>query len=111
MCLKMADGANAIAIGSLGSFSEPVAVIGGNCAITAINKTGEEILWTVTGDNVSALSLFDFNNSGQNELIVGSEDSDLRVFRHDEIIAEMSETAVCWLLMLTLFSVLVPLLV
>ena len=98
----MADGANAIAIGNLGSLSDPVAVVGGNCAITAINKSGEEVLWTVTGDNVSSIALFDFNNSGQNELIVGSEDSDIRVFRHDEIIAEMSETAVSWFLIFSL---------
>lgn len=29
------------------------------------------------------------------QLIVGSEDFDIRVFREDEIIAEMTETEVC----------------
>ena len=36
----------------------------------------------------------DFNLDGINELIVGSEDFDIRVFRDDEIIHEMSETEV-----------------
>ncbi|CAG5131089.1 unnamed protein product, partial [Candidula unifasciata] len=48
----------------------------------------------VTGDNVHSLCLLDFSNNGQNELVVGSEDFDIRVFQEDEIIAEMTETDV-----------------
>ncbi len=48
----------------------------------------------VTGDNVTALTLTDFDGTGENRLVVGSEDSDIRVFRNDEIILEMNETAV-----------------
>ena len=46
----------------------------------------------MTGDNVCSLALVDFNMDGINELIVGSEDFDIRVFKDDEIIYEMSET-------------------
>ena len=73
---------------------DPVAIVGGNCSIMALNKIGEEVLWTVTGDNVCSLELLDFNNDSYNELIVGSEDFDIRVFKDDEIINEMSETEV-----------------
>lgn len=52
------------------------------------------MLWTVTGDNVASLELLDFNYDSRNELIVGSEDFDIRVFKDDEIISEMSETEV-----------------
>ena len=48
----------------------------------------------MTGDNVCSLALLDFNSDGYNELAVGSEDFDIRIFRDDEIIAEMSETEV-----------------
>ena len=89
---EMADGANAIVVGRLGSLEQPVAIVGGNCSITALSKEGEEVLWTVTGDNVCSVELLDFNADGQNELVVGSEDYDMRVFRDDEIICEMSET-------------------
>ena len=41
-----------------------------------------------------SLALCDFNSDGKNELIVGSEDFDIRVFQDDEIIAEMTETEV-----------------
>ncbi|XP_063169031.1 Bardet-Biedl syndrome 2 protein isoform X2 [Candoia aspera] len=46
----------------------------------------------VTGDNVRALALCDFDGDGKKELLVGSEDFDIRVFKEDEIVAEMSET-------------------
>lgn len=74
--------------------SSPTAIVGGNCSIMALDKTGEEVLWTVTGDNVTSLELLDFNADGYNELIVGSEDFDIRVFKDDEIVCEMSETEV-----------------
>ncbi|XP_067905808.1 Bardet-Biedl syndrome 2 protein homolog isoform X2 [Heterodontus francisci] len=46
----------------------------------------------VTGDNVRSLALCDFDGDGKKELLAGSEDFDIRVFKEDEITAEMSET-------------------
>ncbi|GFR70159.1 Bardet-Biedl syndrome 2 protein homolog [Elysia marginata] len=88
------DGANALTIGKLGAIESPLAIVGGNCSIQGYNKDGEDSFWTVTGDNVQSLCLLDFTNNGQNELIVGSEDFDIRVFQEDEIIAEMTETEI-----------------
>ncbi|XP_032139812.1 Bardet-Biedl syndrome 2 protein isoform X2 [Sapajus apella] len=48
----------------------------------------------VTGDNVHSLALCDFDGDGKKELLVGSEDFDIRVFKEDEIVAEMTETEV-----------------
>ena len=48
----------------------------------------------MTGDNVCSVELFDYNSDNYNELIVGSEDFDIRIFKDDEIIGEMSETEV-----------------
>ena len=39
---------------------------------------GNDPFWTVTGDNVSSLCLMDYNDDGKNELIVGSEDFEIR---------------------------------
>lgn len=85
---------NSIVVGTLGSMSAPSAILGGNCSIMALDRAGEEVLWTVTGDNVTSIELLDFNVDGYNELIVGSEDFDIRVFKDDEIVCEMSETEV-----------------
>ncbi|XP_041369340.1 Bardet-Biedl syndrome 2 protein homolog [Gigantopelta aegis] len=86
------DGSNAIIVGKLGSIETPLAIIGGNCSIQGFDKGGNDSFWTVTGDNVCSLAMLDFNADGQNELIVGSEDFDIRIFREDEIIAEITET-------------------
>lgn len=86
------DGSNAVVIGKLGDISATMAIVGGNCSIQGYDMEGNENFWTVTGDNVCSLTLLDFTGNSQNELIVGSEDYDIRVFREDEIIAEMTET-------------------
>ncbi|XP_064601546.1 Bardet-Biedl syndrome 2 protein homolog [Liolophura sinensis] len=86
------DGSNAIVMGQLGGLELPLAVVGGNCSLQGFDYEGNDSFWTVTGDNVCSLSMIDFTCDGQQELIVGSEDYDIRVFREDEIIAEMTET-------------------
>ena len=40
----------------------------------------------MTGDYVCSLALCDFDGDGYNELIVGSEDFDLRIFKNDELL-------------------------
>ncbi|XP_044290035.1 Bardet-Biedl syndrome 2 protein isoform X2 [Varanus komodoensis] len=88
------DGANTIVLGTLGDISSPLAIIGGNCSLQGFNHEGKDLFWTVTGDNVRALALCDFDGDGKKELLVGSEDFDIRVFREDEIVAEMAETEI-----------------
>ncbi|XP_025068476.1 Bardet-Biedl syndrome 2 protein isoform X2 [Alligator sinensis] len=89
---EISDGANAAVLGMLGDISSPLAIIGGNCALQGFDHEGNDLFWTVTGDNVRSLALCDFDGDGKNELLVGSEDFDIRVFKEDEIVAEMSET-------------------
>uniref|UniRef100_A0A8B9YHK9 Bardet-Biedl syndrome 2 protein homolog n=1 Tax=Bos mutus grunniens TaxID=30521 RepID=A0A8B9YHK9_BOSMU len=91
---EVADGANAIVLGTLGDITSPLAIIGGNCALQGFNHEGNDLFWTVTGDNVHSLALCDFDGDGKKELLVGSEDFDIRVFKEDEIVAEMSETEI-----------------
>ncbi|XP_054718944.1 Bardet-Biedl syndrome 2 protein homolog [Uloborus diversus] len=86
------DGANCVLIGHLGARDKPLAIVGGNCSLQGFDCEGNDAYWTVTGDNVSSITLCDFNHDSFNELIVGSEDFDIRVFRNDVIIAEMTET-------------------
>uniref|UniRef100_A0A673VDB8 Bardet-Biedl syndrome 2 n=1 Tax=Suricata suricatta TaxID=37032 RepID=A0A673VDB8_SURSU len=91
---EVADGTNAIVLGTLGDISSPLAIVGGNCALQGFDHEGNDLFWTVTGDNVHSLALCDFDGDGKKELLVGSEDFDIRVFKEDEIVAEMTETEV-----------------
>jgi Bardet-Biedl syndrome 2 protein len=89
--LQLPDGANVIVIDSPHSSKAKLAYVGGNCSIQGFDGDGVDQFWTVTGDNVSSLAMVDFNLDGHKELIVGSEDYDLRVFSGDELIGEISE--------------------
>ncbi|CAG9466876.1 unnamed protein product [Pedinophyceae sp. YPF-701] len=93
---EVADGASRVVVGNLGIFEQPVAVVGGNCSIQGFavdeNGEGQEVYWSVTGDNVSALALADVDGDGYNEILVGSEDFQVRVFQHEECLLETTET-------------------
>ncbi|XP_075017106.1 BBSome complex member BBS2 isoform X4 [Calonectris borealis] len=64
---EVSDGANAIVLGKLGDISSPLAIIGGNCALQGFDYEGNDLFWTVTGDNVCSLALCDFDGDGKNE--------------------------------------------
>ena len=85
------DGVNSLVVGHLGNRGNPMVFAGGNCSVLGYNKDGAESFWTVTGDNVTALAICDVNSDGLNELIVGSEDYEIRVFENEELISEQTE--------------------
>ena len=70
---------------------QPVVIVGGNCSITGFDVDGEERFWTVSGDNVGAISFFDFNGDGVDELVAGSDDFAIRIFKGEEIIEDITE--------------------
>ena len=45
-----------------------MAIVGGNCSLQGFDSTGTSIYWTVTGDNVSSLTLLDYDQDGYNEV-------------------------------------------
>ncbi|XP_039287942.1 Bardet-Biedl syndrome 2 protein homolog [Nilaparvata lugens] len=89
---QVPDGVNAITIGRLGLLENPLALVGGNCSIQGFDAKGNDPFWTVTGDNVRSLALLDVDGDGENELVVGSDDFELRIFKEDAIMAELTET-------------------
>ncbi|XP_050424888.1 Bardet-Biedl syndrome 2 protein homolog isoform X2 [Adelges cooleyi] len=90
---EIPDGVSAVAIGKLGTMKEPSIIIGGNCAVQAFDYKGNELLWTVTGDNVRSIIVMDINLDRYNELLVGSDDYEIREFKDDMIVNEISETS------------------
>ena len=88
------DGANVVRCAN----QKPFLVVGGNCTIQGLDEKGEEIFWTVTGDNVSALAM---DPKKEGRYVVGSEDYEIRMFKHDELRATITEndvvTQLCYL--------------
>jgi len=64
----MADGVNAILVGTIGNSDTPLVFAGGNCSIQGFNHDGNDEFWTVTGDNVTSMGLVDFNSDGFQEV-------------------------------------------
>jgi len=90
----VADGVSALAVGKLGGVPTPLVLVGGNCSIQGFDAEGNESYWTVAGDVVSALALTDINADGANELLVGAKDFDIRVYKHEDCIGEITEAEV-----------------
>jgi len=86
------DGVNAIVVGAFAGLETPLALVGGNCSIQGFDSTGNEAFWTVTGDNVSTMAFCDVDEDGELELLVGSDDFEIRVFRNEEVTSETTET-------------------
>jgi Bardet-Biedl syndrome 2 protein len=87
------DGVNSLAIGRLkggNKTTNNMIIAGGNCSILGFDAKGGEAFWTVTGDNVSSLTLSDIDKSLPS-LLVGSDDFEIRVFRGEEMIEEITE--------------------
>uniref|UniRef100_A0A1I7VZB3 Bardet-Biedl syndrome 2 protein homolog n=1 Tax=Loa loa TaxID=7209 RepID=A0A1I7VZB3_LOALO len=88
---ELVDGVNCIQVGKFNTHDKLI-FCGGNCAIWGLDIEGKDAFWTVTGDNVLSLCLSDIDNDGINELIVGSESFDIRIFKNDLLLYEMTET-------------------
>jgi Bardet-Biedl syndrome 2 protein len=91
---EVPDGVNALAFGNIPPTLAPLAVVGGNCSIQGFDAEGNELFWTVTGDNVSALAFRDPTGEGRHQLLVGSEDYEIRIFEKEEVICEVTESDV-----------------
>ncbi|KAG1676464.1 hypothetical protein FOA52_002284 [Chlamydomonas sp. UWO 241] len=85
------DGVNAMVAGQFANIAAPVVIVGGNCSIQGFDSKGKETFWTVTGDNVGAMAFCDVDGDGRHELLVGSDDFDIRIFQGEDVVAEVSE--------------------
>jgi Bardet-Biedl syndrome 2 protein len=85
------DGVNSIAVGKIASGGKQLVLTGGNCSILGFDNEGDEAFWTVTSDNVSSLAMNDLDRDGSNEIIVGSDDFEIRIFRGEEMASNITE--------------------
>ena len=87
------DGVNTVLVGCFVHHESPQALVGGNCSIQGFDHQGNEVFWTVAGDNVSAMAFCEAEEEGgMPDLLVGSDDYEIRVFRNEEVVSETTET-------------------
>lgn len=68
--MQATGGVSSIAVGKTGRIKKTMAVVGGQSALQGFDEDGNEPLWTLTGDNVGVLILFDVNRDGQIEVSI-----------------------------------------
>ena len=90
---EVADGVNCIFFGRVRGIMEPLVLVGGDCSITGFNLNGEEKFWTVTGDNVQALEMVNWSSDSTMDLVAGSDDFSIRVYKGEELIFDINESA------------------
>lgn len=86
---EVSDGVNCLAFGTFSAVGEALIVSGGNCSITGFDIAADERFWTVTGDNASSIQFMDWDDDGEEELVVGSDDFSIRVFKNEEMIFDI----------------------
>ena len=91
---EVADGLNCLTFGKMRGIKEPLVVAGGDCSITGFDLEAEEKFWTVTGDNIRSMRFMPWTNvDKESELVVGSDDFAIRVFKGAELIFDINEEA------------------
>jgi Bardet-Biedl syndrome 2 protein len=88
----VADGVGAVAVGALGR--RPMVVVGGNCSLQGFDALGNEALWTVAGDHVTALCFRDVSGEGNGQLVLASQDYEMRVLQNEDVVCEVTENDV-----------------
>ncbi|XP_049876587.1 Bardet-Biedl syndrome 2 protein homolog [Pectinophora gossypiella] len=86
------DGVNVIIAGSFGKHHETLAIVGGNSSVLGLNWEGGEVFWNVVSGKVFSMIAFDFDKDGENELLIGCEDSYIRVLKNNQFVVELAET-------------------
>ncbi|CAI5449364.1 unnamed protein product [Caenorhabditis angaria] len=88
---EVPDGVNCFAVGKIADNQEAI-YCGGNCCIWGFDREGNNIYWTVTGDVVTCMCICDYDSDGEKELIIGSPDFEIRIFKNDLMRTELMET-------------------
>ncbi|XP_047536054.1 Bardet-Biedl syndrome 2 protein homolog [Vanessa atalanta] len=86
------DCVNVIIVGHFGKYNEILVIVGGNSSVLALNWEGNEIFWNVVSGKVCSMITFDFDRDGENELLIGCEDSYIKVLKNNQFIMELAET-------------------
>lgn len=88
---EVQDGINCMYFSEDLNPDSPLIVTGGNLSITGFDCNSEELFWTVTGDIANSMTVLDFDFDTEKELVVGSDDYSIRVYKGEEMIFDINE--------------------
>lgn len=74
-------------------FIQPLCTCDALDSIRGFDRSGKEKFWIVTNGKVNSLILADINKDGKNELIAGTANSSILVYRDEMLLYELTESA------------------
>lgn len=90
---EIPDGVTSVKCGFIGAKDTPLAFVGSNCSIQGFDLEGDEKYWNMTSDNVMSICFCDIDEDEEYELIVGCEDASINIFKGEELLYEIDESA------------------
>ncbi|KAI1724869.1 ciliary BBSome complex subunit 2, middle region domain-containing protein [Ditylenchus destructor] len=93
----MPEGVNCIKVGMLDDYKsengaeDEIIVCGCGTTIWGIKPNGEDVFWTALGDDINVLELGDMDGDGRNELLVGSNGTEIKIFKNASFWNEFDE--------------------
>uniref|UniRef100_A0A0K0FF08 Bardet-Biedl syndrome 2 protein (inferred by orthology to a human protein) n=1 Tax=Strongyloides venezuelensis TaxID=75913 RepID=A0A0K0FF08_STRVS len=54
-------------------------------------ENGDELFWTTIGGNINCLGIVDVDDDGRNEILIGSDDTEIKIFKKDMLSGELIE--------------------
>uniref|UniRef100_A0AC35U8P3 Bardet-Biedl syndrome 2 protein homolog n=1 Tax=Rhabditophanes sp. KR3021 TaxID=114890 RepID=A0AC35U8P3_9BILA len=88
----MPEGVNCIEISNtLDSEKQVYIVCGCGSAIWGLDVNGEEKFWTTVGSTINCIAISDIDDDTFEELLVGNEDQDIKIFKKDMMVDEINE--------------------
>ncbi|CEF71527.1 Bardet-Biedl syndrome 2 protein [Strongyloides ratti] len=68
-----------------------IEICGCGSAMWGFDEKGNELFWTTIGGNITCLAIVDIDSDGTNEILIGSEDTEIKIFKKDMLVGELSE--------------------
>ena len=88
---QMPEGIRDIQFGPVDDQKSPIVVCACGSTIWGIDAFGKDVFWTALGDDINALALCDFDNDGNNEIVVGTSGIEIKVLKNLALICELTE--------------------
>ncbi|CAD5226673.1 unnamed protein product [Bursaphelenchus xylophilus] len=94
----MPEGISCVKIGRVEEQQDNLIICGCGSTIWGIDEQGEDVFWTALGDDVNSLDLCDIDHDGINELIVGTNGTEIKVLKQQSLMKDLVEGDPCMLI-------------
>jgi Bardet-Biedl syndrome 2 protein len=88
---ELLNGVYCMATGVFSKFNYPLCIVGGNFLIQGFDLNGEEKFSTFAGGNAICMGMSDFDDDSFLELIVGTDDYSIRIYKDEKSSLEINE--------------------